>query len=60
MPWMAIGYNTMLEFMVRYDELNIDAYTELKPIPSKYSLYLEYYTKHICWTFRWIENPILF
>ena len=28
-PWSAIGYNKMLEFMVRYEEIAVDALTEL-------------------------------
>ena len=50
----------MLEFMIRYEELKIDAFTEPQPVPTKYTIYLEYYKKHITFAFRRIENPILF
>ena len=55
MPWNAVGFNRMLEFMIRYDEICIDAFEELHPIPSGVSIYLEYYKKNIGWGFRHIE-----
>ena len=60
MPWTAIGYNKMLEFMIRYEEIGIDALKELQPIPTKYSIYLEYYKKNIGWASRHLENFLLF
>ena len=59
MPWVAVGYNKMLEFMIRYEELGIDAYTELHPIPTPITLYLEYYKKHIGWAARSVESFII-
>ena len=60
MPWTAIGYNKMLEFMIRYEELGIDALRELQPVPNGITLYLEYYKKNIGWGFRYVERFLLF
>ena len=58
MPWAAIGYNRMLEFMIRYDYLKVDALEELQPIPTKITIYIEYYKKHIGWGARKVESFI--
>ena len=55
MPWNAVGFNRMLEFMIRYDEICIDALEDLKPIPTGALIYLEYYKKNIGWGFRYLE-----
>ena len=60
MPWTAIGYNKMLEFMIRYEELKTDATRELHPIPNGITIYLEYYKKHIGWGSRKVESFLLF
>ena len=60
MPWTAIGVNRMQEFMIRYEELGIDALKDLYPVPSKVTLYLEYYKKHIGWASRNVEHFLLF
>ena len=55
MPWHAIGINKMQEFMLRYEEIAIDAQTELRPVPTTLTIYLEYYKKNIGWGFRRLE-----
>ena len=41
--------------MIRYEEIAVDAETELKPIPSGLSIYLEYYKKNIGWAARHVQ-----
>lgn len=56
MPWVEMGYNRMLEFMIRYEELSIPAREELYPIPVGFEIYPQYYLKNIGWGFRYVEG----
>ena len=41
--------------MIRYEEIAVDSFTELNPIPSGLTVYLEYYKKNIGWAARHVQ-----